>query len=369
MSASMWATSRPRAIRTPARTAAPFPELAGREWTLTSGKSAKVPHARDAVSSVLPSSTTMISVASGSNAPSLALPIRRSNPTSSRSASLKAGITMVRLTRPEEPAGGPWFRPLIGPWAGMWSALGLSPRCLSRVHAPRRRSRSVPRRVRWLVVGADGDRALGRDRLGMARTPAAYRQGSGPRPRRAPRGHRSGPDDLAAVDVEDVTGDPAGVVGEEEQAHADEIGRLALALEGERVDTRLGPAVVAGVEVGRGGGLVHDGPAAPGRHRLVAGPGADQRPGEVDREEPLQVVPVDGEQQVELHPTEDGGVVDEQVDPAEGLPGEGGHGAGRGLVGHVDADGGGRATALGDRSSHLDGVVHVQVGHDHVGST
>ena len=60
---------------------------------------------------------------------------------------------------------------------------------------------------------------------------------------------------------------------------------------GERVDARLGPAVVAGVEVGGRGGLVDDGAAAARRHRRVAGPGAHQRAEQVHLEEALQIRP------------------------------------------------------------------------------
>ena len=48
------------------------------------------------------------------------------------------------------------------------------------------------------------------------------------------RSARSRADHLAAVDVEDVAGDPRGLVGQQEQAHAHQVGGLALALEGQR---------------------------------------------------------------------------------------------------------------------------------------
>ena len=47
---------------------------------------------------------------------------------------------------------------------------------------------------------------------------------------------RSGTHDLATVDVEDVPGDPAGVVGQQKQAHPHQIVGLTLSLQGERAD-------------------------------------------------------------------------------------------------------------------------------------
>jgi hypothetical protein len=65
MSASTKAMTSPRARTTPARTAAPFPLFRAKETTEYWGQDARCRCATSAVPSVLPSSTTRISVSSG----------------------------------------------------------------------------------------------------------------------------------------------------------------------------------------------------------------------------------------------------------------------------------------------------------------
>ena len=84
-------------------------------------------------------------------------------------------------------------------------------------------------------------------------------------------------------------------------------------------------------------------------------------------EEPVEVLPVHGEEQVELHAAEDGGIVDQEVDPAEVLT----------AAAAMAAAESGSATSTPAPSAvppaaamacgHLGGVVLVDVGHHHRG--
>ena len=108
--------------------------------------------------------------------------------------------------------------------------------------------------------------------------------------------------------------DRAGRDGVDPDVAAAELGGELL---GEAVDPDLRQPVEAGVQPGGGRRLVHDRAAAAPTDVLVAGPGDDQRAVHVHGHEAAVVLPVDGEERVELHAAVDGGVVDEQVDATE----------------------------------------------------
>ena len=78
---------------TPDRMAAPLPQLCGRRTTVEWANEASRRSATSAVSSVLPSSTTMISVWPGPSSPRSMEAMRTSRPVSIRSRSLYAGRT------------------------------------------------------------------------------------------------------------------------------------------------------------------------------------------------------------------------------------------------------------------------------------
>ena len=98
---------------------------------------------------------------------------------------------------------------------------------------------------------------------------------------------------------------------------------------------------------------------------LVNRTGADQRSVEIHAHEPLVIVPVHGQQHVQLHPAEDGRVVDQEVDAAELGDRAVGHGSGGSRIGDVDRHGERPAAPAGDPGGNLLGAGGVDVGDHH----
>ena len=101
--------------------------------------------------------------------------------------------------------------------------------------------------------------------------------------------------------------------------------QLVRQLHRDAVHPGLRQAVVVGVHPRRGRGLVDDRAAAAGSHVLPTRTDAQQRTVHVHAHEAPVVVPVDGQQQVDLHAAEDRGVVDQVVDATELGHRRGGH--------------------------------------------
>src|SRR4029077_11072132 len=131
---------------------------------------------------------------------------------------------------------------------------------------------------------------------------------------------------------------------------------------GQAVDADLGQPVEVRVQPGRGGGLVDDGAATALGHLAVHGTGAQQRAVHVHTHELLVVVPVDGDEEVELHAAEDGRVVDQVVDAVELGKRLGRHLLGGVGVGHVDPHGERVAAFALDAVGDLLGTLGVDVG-------
>ena len=137
---------------------------------------------------------------------------------------------------------------------------------------------------------------------------------------------------------------------------------------GQAVDADLGQAVEVRVHPRRGRRLVDDRAAAALGHLPVHRAGAHQRAVEVHAHELLVVVPVHGQQQIELHAAEDRGVVHQIVDAAELGQRAVGHGLGRLRVGHVDRHADRRPPIGDDLLGHPLAALGVDIGDHHRGA-
>ena len=137
---------------------------------------------------------------------------------------------------------------------------------------------------------------------------------------------------------------------------------------GQAVDADLGQPVEVRVQPRRGRRLVDDRAAAALGHLAVHRAGAHQRAVEVHAHELLVVVPVDGDEEVELHAAEDRRVVDQVVDATELGECLGRHLLGGVGIRHVDPHGERVAAFTLDAVGDLLRAFGVDVGDDDGGT-